>query len=125
MSAFAEPRLPIRQRGAAPQVDVTDAAAAGELVLTIHVKTGQDQSHNPGAARATRPVGFRRAIAAAVLAVLDELMPFPGAPEPSGAAEHSFEAAQAQESVPEALQAIPSATEPGQVDQLAAATQES
>jgi hypothetical protein len=76
-----QPQTPPRERiGAVPQVDVTDAAAAGELVLTIHVKTGQDQSHNPGAARATRPAGFRRAIAGAVQAVVDDLMPFPEAP---------------------------------------------
>lgn len=46
-----EPRPVLRQRDSAPQVDVTDAAAAGELVLTIHIKTGHDQSNNPGAGR--------------------------------------------------------------------------
>lgn len=142
-----EPRLAPRQRGIAPQVDVTDAAAAGELVLTIHIKTGHDASHNPGAGRAARPVGFRRAIAAAVLAVVDELMPFPSgaakqavAAGPGGLAGHrAWEAGKSAATEGEASQspettttgtdgatvrAIPSATEPGQVDQLAAATED-
>jgi hypothetical protein len=117
-AAYQEPRPALRQRqGQAPQVDVVDAAAAGELILTIHVKTGQDMSHSPRGARATRPVGFRRAIAAAVLGVVDELMPFPAAAEPPGAAEQSFGGAKAQESASGAATAIPSATERGQVDQ--------
>lgn len=62
MSTFAEPRVPIRQRvPQMPQVDLTHSAAAGQLVVTVHVDVPDGF---------TLPDGFKASIAKAVQGVV-------------------------------------------------------
>jgi hypothetical protein len=67
-----------RQRAAGvAQVDVAYASAAGQLAVTIHVDMERSNGSTSVETRPIPPAGFKRALAAAVDAVVNELMPYP------------------------------------------------
>jgi hypothetical protein len=76
--AVQDPRFTPRQRVAGvPQVDVVSGAAAGQLVVIAHVDTERINESGHVETRGLIPAGFKRAIAAAVQGVVDDLTPFP------------------------------------------------
>jgi hypothetical protein len=77
-SPTQQPQTAPRQRVAGvAQVDVAHASAAGQLALTIHVDLERSNGSSSVETRPIPPAGFKRAIAAAVDAVVNELMPYP------------------------------------------------
>ncbi len=111
-AAHQESRSAPRQRdGNVPQVDVVHSAAAGQLVITVHVNTEVAQERGNPLTRPVPPAGFKAAIASAIEAVVDEHMPFPAAQQPTTAAEQSFEGSDTSAAVADGAEAASAAQE--------------